>query len=179
LINILIHMAMSAYYQAGPRHLPAPPAMYQWTSKAYSPSYVQSPLYQGDAERMRWLAPDPPSWKYERRPEPQRRATAALGASKPAKPSATSLEGKKSTNPHFHSMKKSQPRNRQLPSPPPTPDIGRLDTPDLEPLPECDRFCECRRCLQEQQDFRTSDKGRVKMESQRMCPIFPWSWSIC
>lgn len=48
-------------------------------------------------------------------------------------------------------------------TPPMTPQIGRLKTPELEPVKACSRFCECCR------DERRYQEGRAKMDSQRRC----------
>lgn len=48
-----------------------------------------------------------------------------------------------------------------MPTPPMTPQIGRLSTPDLGPVEKCDAFCSC--CL----DCEQYQEGRAKMDAQR------------
>lgn len=46
-------------------------------------------------------------------------------------------------------------------TPPMTPHIGRLKTPELEPMKVCSRFCDC------DQYEKSYQEGRAKMDSQR------------
>lgn len=58
------------------------------------------------------------------------------------------------------------------PTPPMTPQISRLKTPELEPVRECSRFCGC--C----QNEKRYQEGRAKMDLQRRwltCSVRVWS----
>lgn len=59
----------------------------------------------------------------------------------------------------------------RLSTPPQTPQLGRLGTPDLELTRKCDKFCDC--CSDEQK----YEKDRSKMDSQsRFTHILPFDW---
>lgn len=60
--------------------------------------------------------------------------------------------------------------NDGVPTPPTTPQIHRLKTPDLGPVEKCDRFCSC--CP----DCEQYQEGRAKMDAQRRYSDSQWWW---
>lgn len=147
------------------------------SSTAMEPSSAWSPSPKWEVEEI-WIVPDPPTKNDKPSQASSHRrlteTTLSLGSS--------------------HSKERRRPREIQkwhpvplgsnrdgaeskvsvsncLPSPPPTPTIPRMDTPELDPFVEREHFCLCCRGEPGETDKASYQSGRSKMDSQRRCTI--------
>lgn len=143
----------------------------QWRLSAVNRSTTMSASQFRNAEKI-LAVPDPPSWSRQAPTEAEDSLTTRLPASaqrtERRQPKEMQRRQTVLSGPSRVINNSKAAASRYLPSPPPTPTISRLDTPDLEPLVKADRFCLC--CPRDEAEALSESyrAGRVKMDSQRM-----------
>lgn len=108
-------------------------------------------------------------WSPEPRPQPRSRTTVpyeASMASTPTLDTSSAMESSRRMSPARKIPKRVRGEDfkegdYRLSTPPRTPQLGRLGTPDLELTRKCDKFCDC--CSDEHRYL----EDRSKMDSQR------------
>jgi hypothetical protein len=126
-----------------------------------------------------WHVPDPPTWAAppnEHMPARGPAISQSSGMLPQRSPSNDPPRGSKVHRPQSPLTPPPEPRTRSdaafthgLPSPPPTPRIPRLRTPDLEPLDECKLFCSC--CPETERDV--DSRYMMELQCKLRCRVLP------